>query len=230
MRMKVMNSFMLLVCGIGIGWLAGLSVSPVIAQILSSLLGMVAALVAVLCGIEWPPGRRGDAIADQSPPEPSKSLSRHLASLNALPIAVVIAGLVGGSLLGMTARTHDWFGMDPAREAEQWTRLGLEKKYVAKILLHNKYAWASISPSDGDGSMPNLEATASAVRKNVMATGLLGTRTSACEGLSGLIDLPDAAGLRRELRTSPFLQFGKLEAALADDDALREVIRILCNR
>lgn len=88
-----------LVAGLGIGWLSGLSVSPVIATVLASLVGIGGGLVAGL--------RASSANSDDT------STRNGLSAVTALPAAVLIFGISLGAPLGIVARTHQLF--EPAR-------------------------------------------------------------------------------------------------------------------
>jgi hypothetical protein len=81
--------------GLGIGWLSGLSVSPVIATVLASLLGIAGGLVA---GVRASGANSGD-----------KASADRLSAVNAIPAAVLILGIAVGAPLGIVARTHQIF-------------------------------------------------------------------------------------------------------------------------
>jgi len=83
------NSMSLIIIGLGIGWLAGLSVTPVIVSIIVALFGVIAPLIAILVGVT------------------PKNEQR----INLLPIALLIVGLALGSILGIFTRTHNLLGI-----------------------------------------------------------------------------------------------------------------------
>ena len=85
----------ILVAGLGIGWLSGLSVSPVIATVLTSLVGIAGGLVAGLRAASSNPGNTN------APDRPSV--------INAIPAAVLILGIAVGAPLGIAARTYQIF-------------------------------------------------------------------------------------------------------------------------
>jgi hypothetical protein len=85
----------ILVAGLGIGWLSGLSVSPVIATVLASLVGIAGGLVAGLRASSVKPG--------------DKTAADRLSAVNAIPAAVLILGIAVGAPLGIVARTHQIF-------------------------------------------------------------------------------------------------------------------------
>lgn len=87
--------FSLLIVGLSIGWLAGLSVSPVIASILASVVGIAGGIVA---------GARSLS-RDSSSGSPSGSLTQ----LDARPAAALVLGIALAAPLGIVARTHGVF-------------------------------------------------------------------------------------------------------------------------
>lgn len=79
----------LLVAGFGIGWLAGLSLSPVVATILATIMSAVGGVVAGLASAGNEPTRQ---------------------AVNAWPAAVLVLGVSLGSPTGIVARSHNLFG------------------------------------------------------------------------------------------------------------------------
>jgi hypothetical protein len=106
MRAQLFATTSLLLIGAGVGWLVGLAVSPVVAIVLTSVMGTVAALVAALSGL---------------------SVDGHRPSIrvNPLPTALLILGIVAGSLLGLRARNANWLGYSLAQEVARWQAAGL---------------------------------------------------------------------------------------------------------
>lgn len=85
----------LLITGLSIGWLAGLSVSPVIATILASVVGIAGGIVA---------GARSLSRDDSG-----GSQTGGLAQIDARPAAVLVLGIALAAPLGIVARTHGVF-------------------------------------------------------------------------------------------------------------------------
>src|SRR5437660_313364 len=81
-----------LVCGLGLGWLVGLSLSPVLHTVLTSLLTIVVGVVTLLSGL---------SVAHEQ-----ETVTRPFYRLNMLPVALLILCLVAGSSLGVLARTN----------------------------------------------------------------------------------------------------------------------------
>ncbi len=83
----------LFLVGMGIGWLAGLSVSPVISGVLACLLGIAGGIVA---------GMRSVATG-----EPEEAPNRKIGKwIDARPAALLVMGVALGAPLGVLARTH----------------------------------------------------------------------------------------------------------------------------
>lgn len=77
------------VIGLGIGWLTGLSASPVLAIVLTSILGALGGVVAGL------------------------KASRLRTRIDARPLAWIVLGLALAAPLGILARSHRLFGPTP---------------------------------------------------------------------------------------------------------------------
>lgn len=97
------------VCGISLGWLVGLSVSPVIQTVMSSLLGLVAGPAGLLVGLPT---------KQFSPTHPAES--RLHGPLTATPLAMLLLGIAVASSWGIYCRTHNWLGVArmPSQEGD----------------------------------------------------------------------------------------------------------------
>jgi len=96
MLKRIMHFLSFLVIGLGVGWLSGLSVSPVIGTVLASLVGVAAGVVT---GLKSVPADEGAA--------------RTLA-VDARPAAILVLGVALGAPLGILARTHQVFAPEVA--------------------------------------------------------------------------------------------------------------------
>lgn len=91
-KMPPKQAVSILVIGLGIGWLTGLSVSPVISGVIASMLGLA---TGVMLGLKQASGNtrpRADAV----------------------PVALLVISIAVTSPLGILARTHAVFGQIPA--------------------------------------------------------------------------------------------------------------------
>lgn len=107
-----------LIIGLGIGWLIGLSASPVVSIVVSSVTASAAAIIAIVSGVQE---------KEQESEEGDSRLASGLKSnITPWPLALLIAGIIGGSILGLTVRTHNLLGRtDLAAEIQKWQDAGL---------------------------------------------------------------------------------------------------------
>ena len=191
-RLSVVLS--LSVIGFGVGWLVGLSVSPVVSIVITSVTATVAALVAAMSGIEEKPQW----------------------AVNPTPIAIFVAGLVVGSILGMWARSNDWLGRDVATEADAWLAAGIDlprAEIVARI-------FAQQYPATGGGSGGSAQFTDT-------STLLFSIGAEECKVLTA----KQGSELRNELLSSTITGWQQLPGLVADDARLEVIIKeVLCAR
>lgn len=93
--MKIYISFIII--GLGIGWLAGLSLSPVISTIISALLALVASSMAFLTNLNFKKEDKAQVVDDWSN--------------SIFLMAFLMLGIVVGSSAGIYAREHNSFGL-----------------------------------------------------------------------------------------------------------------------
>lgn len=100
-----MAGLYLVVTGLAVGWLVGLAVTPVLSGVLTSLLSVVIAAVAVLVGL--PDARnklgrliRGDGDSDSAPTA---------VAVNVLPVMLLTVGIALGATAGLMARVNGIF-------------------------------------------------------------------------------------------------------------------------
>ena len=144
----------LLIIGIGIGCLLGVSVSPVVSIAITSLTGAAASIIAALSGLQ----------EKQSSPKESDPYQISLArwSVNPWPLAVLVLGIIVGSIGGIWVRTHDLLGANIAaevtNEVKKWTIAGLSEEEIARRLFelehpYTPYAdelnWMKVDASSG---------------------------------------------------------------------------------
>ena len=127
----------LLLAGFGLGWLMGLSTTPLVATIFSALLASAAAILGALGGVETQ--KNAEANAEQANDAGSGGLPRWNTRINPLPLAFLALGIVIGSIFGVRARNFNWLGSDVANEVQKWTDTGLTEKAVAERLFENKF-------------------------------------------------------------------------------------------
>jgi hypothetical protein len=134
---KTITYLALLLTGAGIGWLAGLSVSPVISVIITSITGAAAALVAALAGLDAKP----------DPAEGEMPLRKLPANISPYPLAALIAGIVVGSIFGVRARNHHWLGSEISSEIAKWTQRMQDGRSRQRSTARGSLPWMRATPT-----------------------------------------------------------------------------------
>jgi hypothetical protein len=98
----------ILVIGLSVGWLAGLSVSPVAGTVVGGLLGLVGGLGAG--AMVWGSNRLRQTLGQETAPERGE--------IDLQPAAVLALAVAVGVPLGILARTHQVFGAGGMGAAE----------------------------------------------------------------------------------------------------------------
>jgi hypothetical protein len=93
----------IVISGACVGFLAGLSVSPVAGALLSTVTALVVGVTSTLAGVQI-----SKAGSDAFKSDGSR------VTVSALPGALLVVGIVVGSTIGIYTRTHDWLGAHAA--------------------------------------------------------------------------------------------------------------------
>jgi hypothetical protein len=101
----ISNFVAIVVIGVSVGWLAGLSSSPVFSVVIPVLLTLIASALAAVRLMGKP--------AVDAPP-----------AISVYTITIFAIGLAGGASLGTAARLGDWLSPDPERIIAGWNRWG----------------------------------------------------------------------------------------------------------
>jgi len=204
---KLVKYLSLLLTGGGIGWLAGLSVSPVVSIIMTSVTGAAAAVVATMSGVDGQAADSGEVA--------SSKLLLLQALVDPLPLACLVVGLVVGSYYGVMARTHDWLEPDIAAEVEKWAQAGLPAEEVAQVLFQKRYQVSGTPAAEGE---PAVVAANEGV--------LFGIGVDECTSLLGKTDVE----LKQELYSATNVGLRSLPDIVTDPAMLQEIVeRVLCS-
>jgi len=156
------DALLLLIIGVGVGWLIGLSVSPVLFIILGSVIALVAGVVGALVGLDPDSGDK----TESDPENPSKTLysRKSLIPISPLPLTTLVIGLGIGSTTGIYVRTNDIFGADPQRFVRKWSGAGLGEQEIQRRLFDQLYpprTGTEHLTSAGDTSPASVNSTGS---------------------------------------------------------------------
>jgi hypothetical protein len=119
------------IVGLGLGWLIGLSQSPVIAGVVTALIAAAGALVGTFGSLKEPAAGRVQDVARLVDPA---------------PLAALVLGLAVAAPFGLYARSsgmfsHSW--KDPMQATKQtierWEALGLKHDFVVARLFDREY-------------------------------------------------------------------------------------------
>ena len=210
----------LVVTGFGIGWLAGLSVSPVVSIVLTMVTGSVATIIAALSGV------KEEFLKAEAQPT---VLKRLLAAVTPVPLAWLVVGLLIGSSWGLWARTHNWFSPDPPpppaplslkEEVQQWVDLGLDQQEVVNKFFASR---VNLPPPTPPTKLSNQ--TPTATDSVLFATANQGE----CEAWQDLIDKGRYDDLITEVKLSEVKPFRELSAIVTDTIKLSAIVTgVLC--
>ena len=149
LRTGFLNVVFLLATGVGVGWLIGLSVSPVLHIIVGSVIAVAAGAVGSLAGLDAK--SKGEPDRDQDVPLDN----RRNIQLDPLPLALLVVGLAIGAPLGIYVRTNDLLGPKPERFAQKWSGTELNEDEIQKRLFDTLYP---ASAADPDAAAPDTAA------------------------------------------------------------------------
>ena len=218
--MKIFSMLIsMLIIGTGIGWLTGLSVSPVISAVITGIIGLSLTLVSVLSGLK----QAAPSAEPQLPPQLKSNWN-----LNPVPIALLIIGIVIGTSLGITARTHNLLGNQAAElnvsaEIQKWQELGLEPKELAQRFFDLKYPPPSVSAQIETALQPQNNKT-----ETHNKTVLFFQTNNECRRLLSFKN--DDKDFRLELKNT-FLEFFNVLPDLIDDpEILKQVVEGQCRQ
>jgi len=237
------NTLCLAAGSLSVGWLIGLSVSPVVQTVVGSILTFFLGILGALAGIGRPDAHEMDNSENEEGRGKAASPTLQIREIRVRapailaqgidlrPVAVVFIGLAIGASAGVYARTNEFFGASPGRFAQRWNGVGLTDEQVRRRLFDQLYPVTPATPPSvaaragekrTDGNEGALAGAASPERAAVLAASLYSTRAETC----GL--LADRHGV--ELRTRlAALGDEKVRSALAKckNDECGEAIKII---
>lgn len=221
-RVKPLHVWLLII-GFGVGWLMGLSVSPVVSIVITSVTASAAAIIAALSGLEGKP--------DQAQQGNGQQLLVSRWTVDPLPLMVLVIGIVGGSLLGIKARNDSWLGSPVSIEVKRWTDAGLvgpdglnDKELVRRLFESQYYTGTATLAGNAPTSVTAFPA---------LGTVLFSISSSDCErliaGSAQWFAKSDPVPLENALRTSSEPKLQQLPDIITDTQTLAEVVdKVIC--
>jgi hypothetical protein len=219
---KLMIVLYLAAIGVGIGWLIGLSVSPVVSIVITSITGSAAAIIAILSGVED---------KDDKSQETAKEHPVRLRwAIDPLPLAVLVVGILVGSAIGVWARNHSWLGSPVESEIAQWRRAGLTdagwtQQDIVSKLFESRYVTT--------GAITNAVAASAPNTNSPFGTMLFAIDRAECQRLVGASQMAnqmaDEAILKDALASSTISQLWQLPVVITETATLQFIVeQVLC--
>jgi hypothetical protein len=197
----------LLAIGAGIGWLLGMSTSPVLSIVITSLTGAAGAVIAVLSGLE-----DYKAPAPTGPDDKPVSISRRV---HVAPLVALVIGIVAGAMFGLWSRSSGWLGTDLDAEVSKWTKHGRTEQEVTAAL------FAAAFPTPDSGQAPIRPWSDDQVGVLFSSYAEL---SAACPSLLIL----DGADLRKQAQGSSLETVQRIAAVVEDPSVLKAVLEAVC--
>lgn len=205
-RLNWVQGISILLIGLGIGWLAGLSVSPVVTAIVTSLLGIIAGVVASLKTLK------------QSGAENAKLRPLRV---DALPAALLVVGIALAVPMGIVTRTHHLLEPAPEQSTAQTTP---SKPHADSTTPENDLQRALVNFFDR--TLQSID-RASVDRFGGAPSNL---PQEQCDRLAHLADRGENKAFIGELKNSS-LPYAKEFASRIDDvKTLRVIVDVLCEK
>lgn len=195
------------IVGVGVGWLVGMSVSPVVSIVITSVTATAAAIIAVLSGLEDTRSLESEDLHNNLKYVPKR--------VRVGPLVALVIGIVLGAAVGLSSRSASVFGSDLDAEISKWTKYGRTQKDVANIL------FAAAYPLSGSDAAPNR---GWAGDPPGVLFGSSSDLASACIGLTGL----EGAELRKFAKGSTLEGVRRIAGAVEDPAALKAVLEVIC--
>jgi hypothetical protein len=179
------NLIGLLASGLGLGWLVGLSVSPVLQVIVASIVALAVAATSALAGLKPESDTTASSGAEGkgSPPRFVPSGLR----VSLLPLTLLIVGIAAGASAGVFTRTNNLLGLNPEISSKRWSGIGIEKRELEKRMFDAVYAPSeeSKSASAEDKGKGTEKPREQAKGSSQFVAGLYAATAQQCDLLAG---------------------------------------------
>jgi hypothetical protein len=215
----------LLLAGLALGWMTGLSVSPILPIIVTAFVSLVVAITAALAGMEI-----HDSEDSSAEPRRPPTARRKLAHVSVLPVGLLAVSLAVGSVFGVYARTNEWFGIEPKRAAARWKDAGLDEKQVVQRLFDNIYAPASSKAGEdkkGAGSKESQGQESSAGKQNPHFSIVFAASSDECTSFLSSNDAQLRGAMMQDEKNKSVQKLAEIVKNPAD---LKAMVKELCSQ
>lgn len=197
------TAFLLVVCGLSLGWLIGLSVSPILEVVVGGTLTLLLSIASALAGVEARAQKENASAEVAADNRDLKSTTERLFPsryrVSVIPMACFVVGLASGAPIGVFVRTNEFLGPNPVSFAKRWSDLGLSDSEVRRRLFDVLYPSPKVEanrepatgrpgepekPRIGDGGSNTVENIPD-VRARALTAGLFSLPAEGCGLLAG---------------------------------------------
>jgi hypothetical protein len=126
---SVLNIVGFIIIGLSLGWMVGLSVSPVLQVVVSSIITFIVSVVSVLVGFTYTNGTINDVN--------SRTILNK--RINILPLALFVLSTAIGVSFGIYNRTNERFGLYPDNLINRWSEDSITRERMKVDLFKKMY-------------------------------------------------------------------------------------------
>ncbi len=227
--------------GISIGCLVGLSITPVVSGVISTILGLMVATLGVASGIQ----RDDDSNSENL-------VSNKIPQINIFPISALIIGIGFGSILGIAIRSNNLLDFNKEEvdnfelikekqknnfelikeEINFWTE-GLKQEEKQKVIkqIFEYYISNGILFGNNEYNPPNEnEENPSISVHSVDSSLLFSVSGSECNVFKREIGMEDWEQLKAELITTGETKIRSVAKAIGANETLSDFVEIICSK
>lgn len=158
---RILNTCALFISGLSIGWMMGMSVSPVVQTTLNTLLTLLVGILSLVAGTQ--------SLAAADADKAHQQRWMYLRRANLLPVGAFLLALSVGSATGIFTRTNDLLGPNPSVMAWRWGARGADSLTIAKSLLNRTCDTSETIASD-TGGLSKINPQAAVLYSRIKAT------------------------------------------------------------
>jgi hypothetical protein len=195
--------------GFGLGWIMGMSVTPVTQTVVAAIIALAVAVANALIGLRAETEAPAGVVDPKKPADPDKPRR-----VTPLPFGSLLIGLAAGSAVGIWSRTHDVLGPDLDARILEWKATKYADSLIARRLFDRTYP-----PLTKDNAAPKGEA----------ATGNPFLYNISVENCGVLRQAsPDSAQLITQLRVVGDQHVDTVVSQCNSLECMRALVNVLC--